>query len=529
MNRPPELASSSPSMSNQPHPAVQALEKFAASTPLVTRFLVYLQWTTYVLSWIVPDPALALALSNYPEFSVKHWEIYRLITSVLVNTRLADLIFVYWLVVPASTVLERCFGSAKMAVLVGSLTVWTNLLFVLLWLLGSAFATGTYWTTQSTSSVWIIGFGLMSLEAMMSLAGGDHDDGSHNTYRKICFLTVRAQYAPALLYVLTGILSLRYDLGCLVSLLLGYALGAHHHQCRSTEGLHGGVRSIGAFWDRIMLNALPISQLQRCEETGLLAPLVEFSRSSSRSSGGWVASHSASGIHAWNNASRAGPTLGHGGPANNNESVRRIHAKRSITARNWLDRFLNPPWFVCIVVPCLDRHTDASIVPNAGPEGCELGGGFSIRRWRGRRRPGAGRWRRRWRWRWRFLAVGGFSTQGSGGVRSRGTIARSRPRGSAPGVGSDERHEQEGQRQCSRLFFRRCVKQEGMSFVRRPGRAATGLLKQCLQRRHVGSGATRRIVAHCCQNMPRATPDRKRKKTRRHEAAEESIGESTAT
>jgi hypothetical protein len=319
MNRPPELASSAPPMSNQPHPAVQALEKFAASTPLVTRFLVYLQWGTYVLSWLLPDPALTLALSNYPEFSVRHGEVYRLITCVLVNTRLSDLVFVYWLVVPASTVLERGFGSAKMAVLVGSLTAWTNVLFVLLWVVGSAVMTGPYWTTQSTSSVWIIGFGLMSLEAMMmsSHQDGDGRDGSHRSYRKICFLTVRAQSAPALLYVLTGILSLRYDLGCLVSLLLGYALGAHH-QHRSDE-IQGGARSTGAFWDRITLNALTISQLQRCEETGLLAPLAELSRSSSRSSGGWIASHSASGIQAWN-ASSAGPTVGRG-PATN-ESVR---------------------------------------------------------------------------------------------------------------------------------------------------------------------------------------------------------------
>jgi hypothetical protein len=121
--------------------------------------------------------------------------------------------------------------------------------------------------------------------------------------------------------------------------------------------------------------------------------------------------------------------------------------------------FPQPPWFVCIAVPRLDRHTGATIVPNAGPEDCELGGGFSIRgrrkrHWLGRRRPGAGRWR----WRWPFLAVGGSSTTDVGGVRSRGTIARSRPRGSTPGVGSDEQHEQEGQRQqCSRLFFRRCV------------------------------------------------------------------------
>jgi hypothetical protein len=64
----------------------------------------------------------------------------------------------------------------------------------------------------------------------------------------------------------------------------------------------------------------------------------------------------------------------------------------------------------------------------------------------------------------------------------------------------------------------------------RPGRAATGLRGQRLQRRHVGSGATHRIVAQCCcQNKPRAAPDRKRKKTRRQEAAEESIGEPTAT
>jgi hypothetical protein len=351
MNRPPESSPSSPSspssMSNPPHPAVQALEKFAASTPLVTRCLVYLQWTTYLLSWFVPDPALSLALSNYPEFSIRHWEAYRLITSVLVNTRLADLVFVYWLVVPASTILERCFGSAKMAVLVGALTAWTNLLFVLLWLVGSAVMTGTFWTTQSTSSVWIVGFGLMSLEAMIMSShqdGDHHDDGSHRSYRKICFLTVRAQHAPALLYVLTGILSLRYDLGCLVSLLLGYALGAHHHQHRPQD-TNGGVRSIiGAFLDRITLNSLTISQLRRCEETGLLAPLVEFSRSSSRSSGGWIASHSATGIHA-GKASRAGPTMGHGGPATN-ASVRMmslaIHAKNLHHCSLLLNRYLTP-------------------------------------------------------------------------------------------------------------------------------------------------------------------------------------------
>jgi hypothetical protein len=342
-------------------------------------------WTTHLLSWLAPSSSLALALANYPEFALGRLEIYRIFTSLLVNPGFVDSLLFHLAVVPPAKTLEGSLGSARLAYYIAALSIATNLLFLAGWLLLAPWGAPSAWRlAQYTSSLWIAGFGLLSLEAVradnLSIAGygddGDHEDASRSSskYRRVCFLTVRTRYSPLAMYGLMTLLSMRFDAGYLISLLLGYA--AAYQWC------HGAV-------DRCLLSCLSLSRIQGWEAGGgWLSRFVSSPPSSSwTGGGGYVSARSATGIQAsWGQS--AEPRSGSVSTLSPFTSTSGTTPHRDLPLR----RVLTP----CILFPPSTPFTgylgneDATAVPNVGKEvGTNNGNvGGLCRRYRARARRG---------------------------------------------------------------------------------------------------------------------------------------------
>jgi hypothetical protein len=315
---------------HHPHPIRTALDDFVGSTPLVTRYLVGVLWTTHLLSWFFPYSS-SLALANYPEFTIGKGEVYRVITSLLVNPGFVDSFLFHLAVIQPTKVLETSLGSVRLFYFIVTLSISTNLLFLASWSILSArlLEVPPNWLlAQSTSSLWLAGFGLLALEAVRADNStghdgddddGDGDDGGGSHYsakhRRVCFLKVRTRYSPLALYALLTLLSMRVDAGYFLSLVLGFAV-AH-------QWLSGAA-------DRCLLSYLSISRIQAWEEDNNSGAWLSRLVSSSNSSWtrGYVSARSATGIQAFRNTSAAG-LQGNG--------LVRAHPRNSKGAEPYLD------------------------------------------------------------------------------------------------------------------------------------------------------------------------------------------------
>lgn len=252
---------SNPNEPPPPNPILSAFETFQRETPLVTRYTI----TTITISFIASfffDPSFAL--NCIPYFTIFKFEVYRILTSPLVCQNLLSLVFAYISFVDNAKRLEFSMGSTAFLWLMMTLAFCTNILF-----LGICFTlygmTGeqAYLYMQS-SSIWIILFGLISIECSKAPAGSK---------RKLFFCDVPTLYYPLGLLTIFNVLG-GFSLALTISTAVGYAYGKGH-------------------LDRMKLSE---SRLKRWEQDG--GVLANFSRRP-----GWVVGTAATGSEAWNNTS----------------------------------------------------------------------------------------------------------------------------------------------------------------------------------------------------------------------------------
>jgi len=214
-------------------------------------------FVSWCLSWFFnPD----FSLGNIPYFTIYKLELYRIILSPLLCQNAFNLIFAYLSFVESGKRLEFSMGSTAFAWLMVTLGCMTNCLFLILCMGMYHISNDEGWLMASSSGIWIVLFGIISIECSKAPAGSK---------RRLFFFEVPTTYYPLALFgffTLLGSFSVAY----LVSIGVGYAYG------------HG------------KLNFLKVSQsrFNRWEET-ILANLTHRQ--------GWVVGHAAVGDAAWSN------------------------------------------------------------------------------------------------------------------------------------------------------------------------------------------------------------------------------------
>ena len=117
-----------------PNPVLTAYESYIRDTPLVTRYILNAILISFLLSFFV-NPAFALA--NIPRFTLWKFELYRILTSPFVCSEFLSLFFAFLGFMNHGIRLEQSMGSGLFAVLFFTLTIVSNVLFlivsVLLW------------------------------------------------------------------------------------------------------------------------------------------------------------------------------------------------------------------------------------------------------------------------------------------------------------------------------------------------------------------------------------------------------------
>jgi len=213
---PPAAASGSPDGAPpQDNPILTAYEKFVADTPVVTRTILNVLVVSYILSYIVD---LKFAMACIPEFMLRYYEIYRLVTPVFVNQTLFSVLFAGLSFVQTGKLLEESLGSAAMAWLcLVVFTLATNTLFVALYILGFYMTGDSSMLLSSSSGMWVILFGLISMECCHA--------AQYQPKRRLFFFEVPTIYYPPALLALFSLFSGHFQLSYAISVALGYGLG----------------------------------------------------------------------------------------------------------------------------------------------------------------------------------------------------------------------------------------------------------------------------------------------------------------
>ncbi|CAM9370773.1 unnamed protein product [Heterosigma akashiwo] len=193
----------------QGNPILEYYNNWSASTPFITRSACMAVAALYLLSWVID---LSQALSNVPYYSINHLEVYRLIFSPLYTTSLLSVVFIMMSFSGTGRQLEQAFGSASLLALMFTISVGTNVAFVVLCFLLAALGTPEA-MFYSCGTFWIIFMGLVVIESMNS--------GTES--RKLLFLPVQIpiKFYPLALYgffmLFTG-----FRLDTLLALGIGY-------------------------------------------------------------------------------------------------------------------------------------------------------------------------------------------------------------------------------------------------------------------------------------------------------------------
>ena len=202
--------SSGPPDSN---PFLTAYEGYVRDTPLVTRYVLNAVVISYFLSFFV-DPTFALA--NIPYFTIFRFQLYRMITSPLVCSSILNLFFAFMGFMNNGVKLEQSMGSALFGVLFFKLTIFTNLLFLVVSILLYGLTNNDGYLAGVSVGVWTVLLSIIAVECAQA---------PPNSKRKLFFLEIPVLYYPLVLLALFSLFAgfrLAYCLGVAVGYLQGF-------------------------------------------------------------------------------------------------------------------------------------------------------------------------------------------------------------------------------------------------------------------------------------------------------------------
>jgi membrane associated rhomboid family serine protease len=238
------------------NPILHTYETFHRETPFVTRTIITTQAFSWALSFFVD---LTFSLANIPIFTILHYEIYRILTSIFLCTNFLSLAFAYFSFIETGKRLENSIGSTEFSFLCLSIGVLTNILYCAVGALLDALFGTQYFFYLPSFGVWLVLFGLTAFECIKAPQGST---------RRLFVLNIPTKYYPL---ALLGVFSLigGFSLAYLISIGIGYLYGLDYLDCLKVSS----------------------SRCRAWEESFL---------ESNTHSEGWVPANAAMGSGAWN-------------------------------------------------------------------------------------------------------------------------------------------------------------------------------------------------------------------------------------
>lgn len=195
------------------NPILTGYESYCQSTPLVTRYVLNAVVISFLFSFIF-SPALLFA--NIPIFTIFKLQLYRIITSPLLCENVLNLFFAFMGFMNHGVKLEQSLGSSMFAVLFFTLTIATNVLFLIIEILLWGLTNNEAHLLSASMGIWVVLLGIIAAECAQA---------PPDTIKKLFFLEIKAVYYPMVLLGLFSLLGgprLSYCLGVAVGYGYGY-------------------------------------------------------------------------------------------------------------------------------------------------------------------------------------------------------------------------------------------------------------------------------------------------------------------
>lgn len=155
-------------MSNQAppsndNPLLSYYREWSEKTPYVTRSVMITLLVSYIISFFITTDDL---LGNKAYFSILKFELYRLILSPLVGNSILNIVLVALFFPGMGGKMESSLGSSAFLTLLGTLTILTNMAFVVVCLLLYFVASTAESVFYDCSGFWVVLFGLITMECL---------------------------------------------------------------------------------------------------------------------------------------------------------------------------------------------------------------------------------------------------------------------------------------------------------------------------------------------------------------------------
>ena len=196
----------------QPNPVLTAYESYLQSTPLITRYVLNAQIISFFAGFFF-SPAYLMA--NIPLFTLFKFQLYRILTSPLICADILSLFFTFMGFMSHGVKLEQSMGSTLFGVLFFTLTIVTNILFLIVSMLLWGLTNNGDYLSAVSMGIWTVLLGIIAVEC---------SEAPPDTKRKLFFFEVPTLYYPLVLLALFSMFAgvrLSYCLGVAV----GYAYG----------------------------------------------------------------------------------------------------------------------------------------------------------------------------------------------------------------------------------------------------------------------------------------------------------------
>jgi len=196
------------------NPILSHYESFERETPFVTRHIIKSLTLSYFISYFFD---LTWPLKNSPIFTLGRFELYRIILSPFVCDSLMLLVFSYFSFLRHGKPLEHMMGSTGFAMLVLTIGVLTNIIYIILCLSACLLTSNILYLAGSSVGIWIILLGLISLECSSTTAP---------SHQNLFMWKIPTLYYPIALLVFFVVFSGESSLvPYIISVGVGYAYG----------------------------------------------------------------------------------------------------------------------------------------------------------------------------------------------------------------------------------------------------------------------------------------------------------------
>mmetsp|Transcript_19451 Transcript_19451/g.41028 ORF Transcript_19451/g.41028 Transcript_19451/m.41028 type:complete len:343 (-) Transcript_19451:298-1326(-) len=197
----------------QPNPVLTAYESYVRDTPLITRYVLNAIMISFFAGFFT-SPAYFLA--NIPALTIFKFQLYRIVTSPLICTDILSLFFAFMGFLNNGVRLEQSMGSTYFGVLFFTLTIATNILFLIISVLLWGLTNSDSYLAGASMGIWTVLLGIIAVEC---------SEAPPDTKRRLFFLEVPTLYYPLVLLALFSMFAgvrLAYVLGVAVGYAYGY-------------------------------------------------------------------------------------------------------------------------------------------------------------------------------------------------------------------------------------------------------------------------------------------------------------------